>query len=126
MGADLHLYTISFFIMLAFYKKPRFGFILCFLMILSGMFLQGFTAWYYNTSMTFAFTSVNIQLVDMHSCTKLTLTHRLVLYLNRKSIQEAHLLHFATVNYISSYAIGIILGYCVVNKIIVSRVCPGQ
>ena len=41
---------------------------------------------------------------------------------NSVSIRETHLLHFATINYISSYCIGIVLGYVILHKIKVQKV----
>ena len=38
------------------------------------------------------------------------------------SIEETHLLHFATFNYISSYSIGILLGYIISNNIEIKKV----
>lgn len=61
ISTDLHLYAVSFFVMTTFYRRPRLGVFLCFLGVLIGMMAQGFATWYYNTGMSFAFTTQNIQ-----------------------------------------------------------------
>lgn len=61
IATDLHLYAVSYFIMIAFYKRPRLGLSLCVFGVVLGMIAQGFATWYYNTGMSFAFTTQNIQ-----------------------------------------------------------------
>lgn len=61
IATDLHLYTVSFFVMRVFYKRPKLGVTLCFIGVLIGMMAQGFATWFYQTGMSFAFTTQNIQ-----------------------------------------------------------------
>lgn len=61
IASDLHLYAFSFLIMRMMHKRPRFGICLCIIGMFIGMTAQGFATWYYNTGMSFAFTTRNIQ-----------------------------------------------------------------
>ena len=99
IASDLQLYVAAFFIFLSFQKSPKLGVTLCSIGVLVGMVVQALATWYYDTGMSFAF---SIQKIF-------------------RSIEETHLLHFATLNYISSYCIGILLGFVISHKIILSK-----
>lgn len=100
IASDLQLYAMAYILIKAFEKSTKLGVTFCSIGVVIGMALQGLITWHYKTGMSFAFTVQKIHV----------------------AIEETHLLHFATSNYVSSYCIGILLGYAISHKIKVQRV----
>jgi peptidoglycan/LPS O-acetylase OafA/YrhL len=95
LSTDIQLYIASFFIIIALYKKPKLGILLCLFSIVGGIATQAYFINHYNTGMSWSLSSPDIF----------------------KTIRETRVLHFAVWNYISSYAIGLLLGFVITKKI---------
>ncbi|KAI1304131.1 hypothetical protein HDE_01982 [Halotydeus destructor] len=99
VSADMKLYAGTFLIMLALNKVPSIGITMCLAAILTGILTEVTNMTKY-TGHHWVFSSGNI--FDI--------------------INQLPVTQFATSNYLSSYAIGLLAGYCIANKIKPSRV----
>lgn len=95
ISSDMQMYALSFIVIYLFYKKPRLGLLSAFLMLLIGMVLH----WIHLSVSGISPTSFVI--------------HRRF-HLAEEMFEVNHL---NSVNYLSSYAVGLIFGYLVARKV---------
>lgn len=96
LGADFQLYVLSLPLLLLIYNKPKVGLSLTtFIAIFIGPLAQMYNFLLFNSGVNWSLTHSDLP----------------------KMGAESHVLHFFMSNYISTYCLGLILGYLIVNNI---------
>lgn len=98
MGADFQLYVLSLPLLLLIYNKPKIGILITALIaMIAGPAAQMLNFLLYNSGVNWSLTHQDLP----------------------KMGAESHVLHFFMSNYISTYCLGLIIGYLMVNKVVI-------
>lgn len=93
MAADFQLYIISFFLIILMYKRPKVGITLTCATVGVGFVIQMVVVAYVQTMPYFRMDVLDSNL----------------------AVSQTHLLHFSTLQYVSSYFIGLMVGFLIAN-----------